>query len=165
VLLPAQSVQAATALREHVWSITQPVHEEWCRRANASSAGRTPVDTETFLTIRQAADVCQVSIDTIRRRLRTNAIPGAERSGPNETDGWLIPIAGLRAAGFKPDQAHRADRDGAVNALREERTLLRAQLDAEKRRGNALEAIIERQDREIARLERILEAVLPGKAA
>jgi hypothetical protein len=42
---------------------------------------------------------------------------------------------------------------------------LRAQLDAEKRRGNALEAIIERQDREIARLERILEAVLPGKAA
>ena len=123
------------------------------------------MEPETFLTVRQAAEACRVSIDTIRRRLRAGNIDGAERTGPNDWDGWLLPVSGLRSAGLEPELARRVEADAAVIALRAERAELLARLEGERARSDALSALVERQDREIARLERILEAVLPGRAA
>lgn len=48
----------------------------------------------------QAAALCGVHVDTIRRRLRENAIPGARRDGDAEWAPWLIPVEGLVGCGL-----------------------------------------------------------------
>ncbi len=48
--------------------------------------------------IEQAASLCGVSAETIRRRLRADLLPGATRVGPGRM--WLIPKPALRAVGL-----------------------------------------------------------------
>lgn len=61
--------------------------------------GRTPTRIDpSRLSVRQASVVCNVSMDTVRRRL-AEGVPGAFR----EPDGsWAIPIGGLAAVGMVP---------------------------------------------------------------
>lgn len=54
---------------------------------------------EEWLEVRTAARRAGVSVDTIRRRLRANEFPRAERlEGPNTP--WRIPLGDLIAAGL-----------------------------------------------------------------
>ncbi|MEQ4611608.1 helix-turn-helix domain-containing protein [Streptomyces cavourensis] len=54
--------------------------------------------TRPMLTQREAAAACGVSRSTIRRRREAGDLPGAVS---DETRGWLIPVDGLLAAGFR----------------------------------------------------------------
>lgn len=51
-------------------------------------------------TVAQAARECGVSPDTIRRRLKADAFPNADRSG--KQGAWRIPVEDLIAAGLTP---------------------------------------------------------------
>jgi hypothetical protein len=48
----------------------------------------------------EAALACGVSLDTVRRRIRAGKIPGAHRRGDAPFGEWVLPRAGLEAAGF-----------------------------------------------------------------
>ncbi len=50
------------------------------------------------LSIEEAARMCRVSDETLRRRLRANALPGAFRAKPSGM--WRIPLGALVLAGF-----------------------------------------------------------------
>lgn len=52
------------------------------------------------LGVEDAARACQVSDETIRRRLRAGRLPGARRDGV--VGPWRIPLADLIADGFTP---------------------------------------------------------------
>lgn len=59
------------------------------------------MDSNGSVTVTEAAQICCVSDDTIRRRLRDGAMPSAARIGqPNGP--WRIPISDLVAAGLSP---------------------------------------------------------------
>lgn len=51
-------------------------------------------------TVAQAARECGVSADTIRRRLKADAFPNADRSG--KQGAWRIPVEDLIGAGLTP---------------------------------------------------------------
>jgi hypothetical protein len=57
-----------------------------------------------WLNITEAAAACGLSRDTVRRRIRSGALPGARRD-PSGSSPWLIPIRDLLAAGLDPDRA------------------------------------------------------------
>lgn len=50
-------------------------------------------------TIKQAANLCSVSTDTIKRRLRSGDLPHAHQL-TDSAGTWVIPLADLVAAGF-----------------------------------------------------------------
>src|SRR5690349_18503617 len=59
----------------------------------------SPRPQEEWLEVRNAARRAGVSVDTIRRRLRANEFPRAQRhEGPNTP--WRIPLGDLIAAGL-----------------------------------------------------------------
>jgi len=95
--------------------------------------------TERFVTRREAARLCGISYDSIRRRQAEGAYPHAE-----ERDGaWVIPVSDLVAAGdldpTAPVEAPPADRDSgggdAVRIARLEAALAAAESEIEFQRG------------------------------
>ncbi len=58
------------------------------------------VDTRMAVPRPEAARLCGVSLDTIRRRLRAGAFPNAARVG--EDQHWVIPVQDLLDAGLAP---------------------------------------------------------------
>lgn len=66
----------------------------------------------------EAAAICGVSRDTIKRRLRAGQFPGAHRadgSGGSGTGAWLIPWVDLLVAGLGPSSpADRQDTEVAA---------------------------------------------------
>lgn len=103
-----------------------------------------------LLTMKDAADLCDVSRDTIKRDLRDGKYPNAIQSG-GPGGPWLIPVGDLVAAGrhtptsdedaLEVVRARRADRD---------LTLLRERLAA-------AEARAERAEDEVTYLRRLLD--------
>jgi hypothetical protein len=70
-------------------------------------------------TIKQAAEACQVSPKTIRRRLDSDKFPNAHRLDDSTGSPWLIPVTDLIASGLtpgKPAAPANADQDEAANA-------------------------------------------------
>lgn len=96
-------------------------------------------NTERFVTRREAARLCGISYDSIRRRQAEGAYPHAE-----ERDGaWVIPISDLVVAGdldpTAPVEAPPAVRDTsgdeAVRIARLEAALAAAESEIEFQRG------------------------------
>jgi hypothetical protein len=98
-----------------------------------------------WLSIRQAAERCGVSCDTVRRALRAERFPNAARTSHDDR-GWRISLADLVAAGFtlaSPYGLHSgiaprtldlsesglqvSDTQGEVERLRGENAALRAE--------------------------------------
>ena len=52
------------------------------------------------VSVPQAAELCGVSVDTIRRRVRDGKLVGAWRDGPTEAAPWFIPVTSLVAVGL-----------------------------------------------------------------
>jgi excisionase family DNA binding protein len=63
------------------------------------------------LGVEEAAHVCGVSDETIRRRLRKNRLPNAVRDG-GPSSPWRIPLTDLVADGLEPKLG--SDTDGAL---------------------------------------------------
>lgn len=55
--------------------------------------------TQWEYTLRQAAQLCSVSVDTIKRRLRAGDLPHA-RKLDDAARTWVVPLGDLVAAGF-----------------------------------------------------------------
>lgn len=55
--------------------------------------------TQWEYTLRQAAQLCSVSVDTIKRRLRAGDLPHA-RQLDDAAKTWVVPLGDLVAAGF-----------------------------------------------------------------
>jgi hypothetical protein len=51
-------------------------------------------------TLRQAADLTGKSIDTLRRWIKDDKLPGAGKDPADPTGAWYIPASALRAAGL-----------------------------------------------------------------
>ena len=96
------------------------------------------MDDAPTLSLPEAATACAVSAETIRRRIKSGAIDGAIR---DKTGAWRLPVAGLVAAGLRPNLSEHS-RDAApssaavarLEALAQERAetiaMLRAELAA-----------------------------------
>lgn len=101
---------------------------------------------ELWLSVAEAAIACEVSDDSIRRRL-PDRLPRAYRDGLNGA--WRIPLGDLVAAGFRPRlTGHPAAASDDVEELRV--------------RLAVAEATCRAQAAHIAALERLLDAVCRG---
>lgn len=68
-----------------------------------ASGSRPPAPPETdSLSLDDAVRIYGVSMSTLRRRLRTDAIPGAYKVPGPKGDEWRIPKGALEQVGFQP---------------------------------------------------------------
>jgi hypothetical protein len=98
--------------------------------------------------VAEAARVCDVSVDTIRRRLREHRIPGAHRSGSRPEDlsaEWRIPRKGLLAAGLLRDDATASTVQPSLGPATGDLTIARAEAEQHRQRADALAALVDRQ--------------------
>lgn len=124
------------------------------------------------LTIREAADAAGVSQRTVRRRVAAGAFPGAAKDETDPFGPWTIPVEDLLAAGFTlyaptpeaPALSTQVD-DAEVAHLR-------AELDLERVRRQAAEAIAadrlaraEAAEHALAAVTEALAAIGPGETA
>lgn len=101
---------------------------------------------ERRVTIREAADICNVSADTVRRRILDNTIVGAVQTGAGSNARWLIPISSLMASGL-------------VRGARPESWSGRAQeLSAPK--ADDLERLVDALTGQVAEQQRIIDGLL-----
>lgn len=56
--------------------------------------------SSTELSISEAAALCHVSVDTIRRRVRQGLLEGAYRDGDGLSAQWMIPVSALVRSGL-----------------------------------------------------------------
>jgi hypothetical protein len=93
------------------------------------------MSSQTF-TVAAAAEACQVSHRTVRRKLDAGSFPEASR---DQAGRWLIPLADLLAAGLKPyapsppDAIADPEAIDKLAALETEVTRLTAALSEERR--------------------------------
>lgn len=124
-----------------------------------------PLDPGARFTIAEAAHVCGVSVDTVKRRLRAGALPGASRRPGDGNGTWLIPAPDLVGAGLLPAAAV-ADAAGLAEQRRELREvgLLRQRVAEMDAALQAAERLLCQRDEEVAFLRRLVERSLRGGA-
>ncbi len=107
------------------------------------------------VSIEQAARMCGVSDETIRRRLRTDRLAGARRVGAAGV--WRIPVTALVEDGLAPDLS--SDGDERRSVVRE----MEAQVAAARAVADERLARIEQLERHVADLRAVIE-VLGGRS-
>ena len=134
-----------------------------------------------LFTLKEAARSCDVSAQTIRRRLRDDAFPNATKESLDGVETWQIPLGDLLAAGFSPTSDGRPapseptptpttdvvdERPAPVQAIDVDKVAeLRAELVEAKHRAELAEARAEERQRSIDILERQVLMLMPGPAA
>ena len=73
------------------------------RHEEANDMTVTAVDITGDLSRAEAADACNVSVDTIKRRIKAGAFPRARQVGLDRS--WVIPVSDLVDAGLLPASA------------------------------------------------------------
>ena len=73
------------------------------RHEEANDMTVTAVDITGELSRAEAADACNVSVDTIKRRIKAGAFPRARQVGLDRS--WVIPVSDLVDAGLLPASA------------------------------------------------------------
>jgi hypothetical protein len=79
-----------------------------------------------MVTQREAAELCGVSVDVIKRARIAGKFPGA-RQAEDTLRTWLVPVVELGAAGFHPGRPTAADtpaEDGATVPIGEHRAVV-----------------------------------------
>mgnify|MGYP003352541472 FL=1 len=105
--------------------------------------------------IEQAARMCGVSDETIRRRLRSDRLAGAARVGAAGV--WRIPVTALVADGLAPDLSGDGDeRRAAVHEME-------AQVAAARALAEERLARIEQLERHVTDLRTVIE-LLGGRS-
>ena len=107
--------------------------------------------TDGTLGVEEAAQLCGVSDETIRRRLRAGRLPNAVRAA-GASSAWRIPLSDLIADGFQPQTA--SGEDGTLAELER----LRAALDGAERLLAERLARIDELQTHVADLRRFLGA-------
>ena len=67
------------------------------------------------VSIEQAASMCGVSSETVRRRIRARQLPGAKQGGPGGA--WVIPVDALRSSGLLKQTERERDLQARVSEL------------------------------------------------
>lgn len=128
----------------------------WHRRSST-------VSDERQITIREGAEICGLSDDTLRRRILDGTIKGATRSGPEANAPWLIPIDELVASGlvrgFRPawsgESAHQGLASHATNPATDRLVeALSSQVAAQQRLIDSL----------VAQVDALVQATLDKRA-
>lgn len=126
-------------------------------------------EVPTHVSPQDAADLCGVSVDTIRRRINAGAIPGATRLGDRPTDRWSLPVAGLIAAGLCTQEAldERAvslppDLEELLTRVAELEAELEAERASARRREEHLSDLLARANTEIDRLWNTVDRLTGG---
>lgn len=100
---------------------------------------------ETF-TMSEAAELCGVSVDTIKRRRRDGVFPRATRRDGTTTGAWVIPVGDLVDAGlYTPDpDADPVEPSAVLRLSRAERELaeLRVRVEAHAAIVEAKEVLV-----------------------
>lgn len=131
------------------------------------SRGLSTVDVgpdEVTVSVAQVANLCGVSLDTVRRRLRGNQLEGARSDGPLESSPRSIPVsalvkAGLCVEGVREQLDERLDPD--LNRLASKVADINAELLAERTRREASERLLSQANSEIIHLRHTVERLLP----
>lgn len=133
----------------------------------------TPV--ERFLTLADASALCSTSVDTVKRRLKAGAVPGARQRPGDARQTWELPISGLLAAGLlSAEEAARAlaaggDPEAAADPVARSRAeqdnrRLREELVELRVRCEELAARLARADDEVTHLRRVTETLAKRSA-
>ena len=124
-----------------------------------------------WVTQKGAAELCGCSYDTIRRRRKHGDFGECRQESPGEhSSEWLIPLAGLVAAGLLDPVAAASDPEAVLGRREAERLYEVARLELERtkaERDAALRLAAEREA-EIKHLRKVhgdLVAALAGRAA
>ena len=122
---------------------------------------------ELVLSIAQAAKVCGVSVDTIRRRLNSGGLPGAARCGATSNAAWLIPASTLLYSGLcTPDAlSDLEDSSNSDSKLNAQVAELNATLAIERAQREMAEQMLTQAQSEIDHLRRMVDRLLPEMAS
>ena len=113
--------------------------------ANVSGIGERPV-----FTLKEAAEACQVSLKTIRRRRDKGDFPNSYRSASRAQSPWLIPVTDLIAAGLTPGKPAPPE-EPAPEPSPEPAELdkLKAEIAELRKRAETAEAVVTERERTI----------------
>jgi hypothetical protein len=129
-------------------------------RALSRGAGLADVAT---VSVAEAAKLCGVSDDTIRRRLHANVLEGAFQDGPAEAAPWRIPVPSLVDIGLcEPDVLDELDLRLNPNIARLSNQLVdaRAELLAERTNREAAERAFSSAKEEVGYLRKTVDHLL-----
>jgi hypothetical protein len=115
------------------------------------------------VSVAEAAKLCKVSDDTIRRRLRANLLEGAFQDGFSEAAPWRIPVPALVTAGLCDNEAvDELDLRLNPNIARLANQLVdaRAELLAEQTRRDAAESSLVAAKDEVSYLRKTVDHLL-----
>jgi hypothetical protein len=124
-----------------------------------------------WVTQRVAAELCGCSYDTIRRRRKHGDFGECRQESPGEhSSEWLIPLAGLVAAGLLDPVAAASDPEAVLGRREAERLYEVARLELERTKAElgAAKSALSARDEEIRFLRKVngdLVAALAGRAA
>ena len=112
---------------------------------------------EVWLCPEEAARACSRSISTIRRLLRSGAIPRARRRAPGEPwSPWEIPLSGLKEMGFGAESLESPQAlNERIRVLEGQLVLAHAEKEVVESALSRLEALYERQQQLIDRLQEV----------
>lgn len=124
---------------------------------------RTEKEVELVLSVAQAAELCGVSVDTIRRRLHSGGLPGAARDGTTANAAWLIPGSSLKRAGLCSSEILGAFQQSASEGAAPSAELaeLTAELAKERVQREMAEQMLAQMRSEVDHLRRMVERLLP----
>jgi len=131
-------------------------------RSRSRSSGAT-LEGEVTVSVAEAAKLCKVSGDTIRRRLHDNVIEGAFQDGLGESAPWCIPVPSLIAVGLcEPEALDELDQRLNPNIARLSNQLVgvRAELLAERTNREAAERAFAAAKDEVSFLRKFTEQLL-----
>jgi hypothetical protein len=123
-------------------------------------SGQSDVAT---VSVTEAAKLCGVSDDTIRRRLHADVLEGAYQDGPAEAAPWRIPVPSLVAVGLcEPDILDELDLRLNPNIARLSNQLVdtRAELLAERTSREAAERNLASSRDEVGYLRKTVDHLL-----
>ena len=122
-------------------------------------------DHSTIVTVSvaDAAKLAEVSVDTIRRRLRAGEFKKAWRDHDHESSPWNIPVHDLIDAGMCPASVldeldERLDPD--LHRLANQIIDLKADLVGERTRRETTEQLLAQANSEVSYLRKLVEQVL-----
>ena len=119
------------------------------------------------LSLGEAAQLCNKSVDTLRRRLRIDAIPGAHRDGDGLQAAWRIPVSGLlKAKLLRPGELKEFDQrvDPDLERLKERVVELEAQLGLERAQRLAADERLAQATGEVEHHRRVIERLVANES-
>lgn len=127
-------------------------------------------DKGHLFSVKEAARACDVSPETIRRRLRDEAFEHAEKIEIDGRETWQIPLGDLLANDFVPTSAGTEPLDDAVTASQEPTDRvdvvaasvvddLETRLSAAEHRAELAEVQLDAERRRVLDVERIVTAL------